>query len=249
MAPLEDGVDISKYMVHSRTEIRAILGFMKTNKTQVSVSFNDGEDFFLSSVVGITADGSEFMLDAGSDEVMNKRVLRTDKLICDSNQGNVKIHFVLQGVDPTKHEGHSAFLANVPESLVRLQRREFLRLTPPVVNPLKCEIPIQDADGSTRFITATVADISAGGLSLVLPPDEPQFETDMLLAKCCLDLPDIGKVVTTMRVRSVYDMTLANGKVLKRSGCQFIKLPDAMASLIQRYIIQVERDRRARGNR
>jgi len=42
-------------------------------------------------------------------------------------------------------------------SQVRLQRRDFFRLKPPVANPLKCQIPILAADGSNRLIAATVA--------------------------------------------------------------------------------------------
>ena len=248
-SPLENDEDLSKYTVTSRTEIRAVLKYLKVNNTRVSVYFNHGETFFLSAVVAISADESELIIDAGSDDAVNRRALNADKLICHSSQGNIKIHFVLDGVDPTKYEGRHAFLGNVPESLVRLQRREHLRLTPPVANPLKCNIPIKEADDSTRFIDATIADISAGGLALVLPPGEQQFETDMLLSNCLIDLPNVGRVTTTIRVCSAYDVTLANGKILKRSGCQFIKLPDAMASLIQRYIIQVERERRNRGNR
>jgi len=248
ISPLDDEA-FSKYTVDSATEIRAVLNFLRASNERVTVYLNHGEEFFLTSVVALSADGSELILDASSDEITNKRILRADKLICNSSQSKVKIHFIVHGVDPTKFEGRSAFLGNLPEALIRLQRREFLRLSPPVANPLKCSIPLQDADGATRFIEATVADLSEGGLALVLPPGEPALQTEMLLSDCRIDLPNIGKVTATMRVRSAYDVTLPNGKILKRSGCQFIKLPDAIASLIQRYIIQLERERRARGNR
>ena len=244
---LEDDALSSKYTIHSKSEILHILNSMKASNALVTVHFNQSKDFLLTSLVRISPDGSDVVLDAGSNAEMNKRLLLTDQLTCNSSQGKVKIRFVLDGVDPTKFEGRSAFLANVPETLVRLQRRDFYRLTTPVASPIKCHIPILEADGSARFITSTVVDISGGGLALVLPPEEHVFETDRLLANCRVDLPNIGKLTATMRVRSVCDVALASGKILKRTGCQFIRLPDAMGSTIQRYIIHMERERNAKG--
>jgi len=245
---LEDDEDLySKYTVHSKTEILLILNAMRASNTLVTAHFNHGKEFLLTSVVGVSADGNDLILDVGSNAEINKRVLQTDKLACNSSHGKVKIQFIINGVDPTKFEGRNAFLGNVPETLIRLQRRDFYRMSTPVASPLKCHIPLQESDGSTRFIVATVVDVSGGGLALVLPQEEHQFDTDMLLSACRIDLPKIGTVTATMRVRSNYDVTLASGKILKRSGCQFVKLPDSMASMIQRYIIQVERERKARG--
>lgn len=82
-----------------------------------------------------------------------------------------------------------------------------------------------------------------------MPPGEPRLEADTLLANCRIELQHIGKVIATMQVCSAYDVTLVSGKILKRSGCQFIKLPDAMASLIPRYIITVDREHRNRGEK
>lgn len=247
--PLDDDEELRKYTVEAKTEIAAVFNFLRTNNERVTVYFHHGDDFFLSSVVAITADGSELVLDACSDDEKNKRVLRAEKLTCISSQGKVKIQFVVHGVDPTKFEGRSAFLGNVPEALVRVQRREFLRMKPPVANPLKCDILIQEADGSSRSIIASVADISAGGVALVLPANEPHLEIGALLSNCLIDLPNVGKVKAAIQVCSAYDVHLGSGKILKRSGGKFIKLPDAMTSLIQRYIIQVDRERRSRSDR
>jgi len=59
---------------------------------------------------------------------------------------------------------------------------------------------------------------------------------------CC---PEIGNIVATMEIRNVFEVTLRNGLKSKRAGCQFINLSANMQSMIQRYIIKVERERRA----
>jgi c-di-GMP-binding flagellar brake protein YcgR len=78
------------------------------------------------------------------------------------------------------------------------------------------------------------------------PPEGIEFETDHLFDNCRIDLPDVGTITATLRVRSVFEFTLRSGVRSKRAGCQFIDLPGPMMTLIQRYIIRVERERKAR---
>lgn len=47
----------------------------------------------------------------------------------------------------------------------------------------------------------------------------------------------------TLRIQSTFEVTLKNGNKSLRSGCQFINLHPSMQSLIQRYIIKLERKR------
>jgi len=47
-------------------------------------------------------------------------------------------------------------------------------------------------------------------------------------------------------VRTTFDVTLKNGRLTHRAGCEFIDLPPSIETAIQRYIIQVERERRNR---
>ena len=47
----------------------------------------------------------------------------------------------------------------------------------------------------------------------------------------------------TLRIQNTFEVTLKNGHKSKRSGCQFVDLQPAMQSLIQRYILKLERER------
>lgn len=238
--------DYSKYEVHSRTEILSILRGMQQQGSLITFYFNQGYDFLLTSLLDISADGKTLVFDYGSNTEMNRRVLQTDKINCVSSKEKVKIHFVLHGVDPVKFEGRDAFLGNVPDSLVRLQRREFYRMSMPVANPIKCQIPLPQRDGSIRSIEAVLVDISGGGVGLTVPPDNGIFKVNAEFANVSISLPNAGLISATMRVRNLYDVTMPNGRIHQHAGCQFIKLPGPMITLIQRYIIQVERERKAR---
>jgi c-di-GMP-binding flagellar brake protein YcgR len=52
--------------------------------------------------------------------------------------------------------------------------------------------------------------------------------------------------VTTLQIRNLQDITLANGETIRRLGCLFIDLPKSMMSAVQRYITKLERQQNAK---
>jgi len=72
------------------------------------------------------------------------------------------------------------------------------------------------------------------------------FEADMEFPNCVVDLPEIGVITVTLKVRNLYEITLRSGQRSKRSGCQFVNLIPAAQNIIQRYITKIERERKAR---
>ena len=238
--------DYSKYEVRSRTEILGILRGMREQGSLITFYFNHGYDFLLTSLVAISPDSKTMVFDFGSNTEMNRKALQTDKINCVSTKEKVKIQFTLNGVDPVKHEGRDAFLGDVPDSLIRLQRREYYRLTTPMANPIKASIPLSQDDGSIKSLQVVVVDVSGGGIGLNVPPDNLSLKMDAEFFGVTINLPNVGIVSADMRVRNLYDVTMPNGKIHQRAGCQFISLPGPMMTLIQRYIIQIERERKAR---
>lgn len=240
---LEPG-DYSQYLLNSKNEILFVLRPLVPEGARITVYFNEGRDFLLTTLVAIGDD--HLVLDYGSDAAMNRKALETDKLFCATQHENVKIQFILRGVTQISYEGRPAFRAAFPDTLLRLQRREFFRLTVPIARPLRCILPYQKADGSRAQIEVKVVDISGGGLAIMAPPEGIGFEADAEFPNCRIELPEVGIVVATMKVCNVFEITLRNGSHVKRAGCQFKNLPGPMLTLVQRYIIKVERERKAR---
>ena len=79
-----------------------------------------------------------------------------------------------------------------------------------------------------------------------MPPDNASLKIDAQFFGVTLNLPNVGIISADMKVRNLYDVTMPNGKIHQRAGCQFLKLAGPMMTLIQRYIIQIERERKAR---
>jgi len=234
------------YEISFRIEILSILCGMCEQGSLITFFFNRGYDFLLTTILNISADGRTMLLDQGGDMKMNRKLLLTDRIICQARKDKVKIQFILPGVAPVKHEGRGAFLAAVPDSLIRLQRRTYYRLPTPKANPLTAIIPLRQEDGVMLFLRAGVTDISGGGMGLSVPPGNPRMEKDALLFGVTFTLPEIGNVIVDVHVRNIHDEAMPNGKIHQRVVCQFVNLPNPTLNLIQRYIFRVQRERIAR---
>jgi c-di-GMP-binding flagellar brake protein YcgR len=240
-----DDASNDDYMLRSKSEVLTILRSMLKYGTLITVHFNQGQDFLMTSLLNIAADGKSLVFDVGSNAEMNKRALASDKLICISNLEKVRIQFVLHGIDLIEYEGRPAFLADVPKALLRLQRRENFRLALPLLQRIKCIIPLKNSAGSMIHMEANILDISGGGIGIIAQSADVELEAGMLIPDCRIELPNVGTILTSLRVRSVFEVTSRNGVRSKRSGCQFIDLSGQMQILIQRYIIKMERERKA----
>jgi c-di-GMP-binding flagellar brake protein YcgR len=246
---LEQSDDYSRFLLHSKSEILAILRALMQKRALITVYFNKGHSFLLSSIIALNADTHTFVLDTGSNDEMNRKALLADHLIFTSLIDKVKIQFNLDGIAQTQADGRPAFLAGLPETLLRLQRREYFRLATPVAKPVKLNTSLRCADASMVCVELPLMDISGGGVGLSATPDQAAlFHRGDTLNECKVMLPDEGMLVATLCVRNLIDLTRHNGSHVFRIGCEFMSLSAARLSLVQRYITRVERERRAREN-
>ena len=129
----------------------------------------------------------------------------------------------------------------IPQALLRLQRREYFRITTPLTRPLVCVLGAQNAP-SGEEIEAVIVDISCGGVALVDPGAPPYFEIGARLSGCRIPLPEIGAVGADIVVKSTTEVTLKNGNIQRQAGCEFVGMRERDRNLIQRYINRLERE-------
>jgi c-di-GMP-binding flagellar brake protein YcgR len=233
------------YLLHSATEIQFVLRDLTRATDLITAYFNGGDDFLLTALLAV--DDKGIVLDYGASDETNRKALAARKMILIATHDRVKIQFAVSGVVETQHEGRPAFRAPLPQKLLRLQRREYYRLMAPVAYPLKCELTLLQEDGTPRNIEAQVVDISGGGIAVMTAPSGFKFSVGQHFESCTLELPDIGTIRAELRVCNLFDVTLRNGSRSKRCGCQFMNLSAAMVTMVERYIMKVERERKARG--
>jgi c-di-GMP-binding flagellar brake protein YcgR len=239
-------IDNKDYTLRNPSDVLGVLRALQSRAALMTAYFNQGADFMMTALLKVIPETNTLILDVGSDTEVNRRALASERLIVVSNLDKVKIQFVLRGIRSLQYENRPAFSADIPATLIRLQRREFYRFVMPVLHPLLCNVPLKTYDGTEKFAEASIVDISGGGVGLIAKPEALPLASDLLLPDCRIDLPGIGHILATLRVRSVFDITLRSGAQHKRAGCQFVDLPGPMQMLLQRFIIKAERERKAR---
>jgi c-di-GMP-binding flagellar brake protein YcgR len=232
--------DDSRFLVNNALEIVRTLRGLSNRNEMVSAFFNAGNDLMLTSVLDVRPENNAMMLDVGSNDALNKRILKAEKIIFITALDNVKIQWVSNQIVADTFDGRDAFRIAVPNQILRLQRRECYRLNTPLVSPLKCQIPT----GQDVSVEVALADISVGGIGVVIPQlTEVTFEVGTVFPGCRIELPGVGVAEFTISIQSTWEVTMKNGHKSMRAGCKFIDMRPGIQSLIQRYIIKLERER------
>lgn len=233
--------DDNPFLLRAKGEIVYHLKAVAAEHALVAAHYGQANEFLLTTLLAV--DDRQLHLDVGKDPETNRRLLAADRIVCVTHHDKVKIQFALRRLDNVTLQGRTAFRADIPERMLRLQRREYFRLVTPAARPLRCHIPMP---GGAPSMVATVLDISGGGLAVVVPPDGLDFAPGTVFRGCRIDLPEVGTLAVDLRVMNLFEVTLKNGVQVMRSGCQFERLPGPMLTLVQRYILKVERERKAR---
>lgn len=242
----EDAGDESPYLLHSRIDIAAVLRDIVRTRGLASVHFAASQDSLLTPLLAIDSGAGEIVFDCSGSERLNQAILHAPKLLFVSSHEKVKVRFTTGPARLVQHEGAAAFAVRMPESMLRLQRREFYRALAPVARPVHCVIPVSEGTG-VRRIETRLHDISQGGVAVVAQPGDLPADIGAVYTGCEIVLPDTGKIVVTLRVANMIPMTLLNAKQMLRVGCQFLHPTMPTLALVQRYMMKLERERRARG--
>ena len=231
----------AKYLVSSRQEIVQILRALSRQNEMVTAYFNLGSEFLLTSIIAADSASDYLVVDCGSETQTNQRALKADKIVFVTNLDRIKIQFSTMALTQIDYEGRPAFRVALPKSLLKLQRREYYRLIAPMRAAIHCIIP--DLGGAQYEIP--VVDISVGGVGLSGLPTEAPLENGQLLEQCRILLPEEGTVLSSLEVRNQQQITLRSGEPVLRAGFYFVRIPPAHQAMIQRYIIRIDRERRA----
>lgn len=232
----------SRYAVRNPREILQLLRAL-TEKRVLITAHLDERTSFLTVLLALDASGTSVVLDAAPETHINQRVVAAAELVCTTRLNNVQVQFSLSAIQAIRYDDRPALRANLPASIVRLQRREFFRLAAPRLAPLVCKIMENQPDGRKKLVSVRILDISGGGLAILVPPQELHFEVGMDFDHCSLVLPDGEPLPIRLTVRNVFDINQPDGAKAQRAGCQFVGLPSAVMTRLQRYLFKLERER------
>lgn len=240
--------DFNQYRVQSRREIIALIRAMQNRNQLVTLLINGGSDAVVTSILDIDEDENLVIIDRAPSNSLNERILASKKVSFESVLDSIRILFPATGLSACLYDDLPALCMDLPSSLVRLQRREYYRVPTPVATPVRCRIDIvtEEEPDVPMTIVTVLANISAGGLALVDEKKIIETTIGIVFDVCRLELPGAPPIDLKLQIRNSQELTYANGKSVRRLGCQFVNPSKAVEAAVQRYITKLERDQNAR---
>ena len=231
------------FMVGSRLEMTHILHAIMRDAALVTVMV-DANDFFLTSILAIEEETDSLYLERGRGRSHLSSAFKNRWLSCSTTLDKVKIRFTCEGIEAVTYDGNEAYRIALPAEMLRIQRREYYRMPLPVISPVKCRIS-NNEKLIEPGVELNLCDISCGGIAVQAPP--AVFTPD--LGTCYhgdVRLPGTPGLRVVLQSRNSFMITLPNRKTTQRSGFAFVNPPESLLALVQRYILNLERQRRTR---
>jgi len=237
--------DWHDYAVRSPREILTLLRGIGERNQLIRMLIQGDADACVTSILDVDAERGILILDCSVNPGQNRRVAGATRISFETTLDKIRILFASDKVEETTYENGPALKMAIPDSMIRLQRREYYRMPTPVSTPVRVIIPIPaDLGGGSNVFP--LADISCGGIALMDNKLLLESRIGNNYEGCRIDLPEIGMVMTTLQIRNVLDLTLLNSKTNRRLGCEFIDISRGALAAVQRYITKLERERNAR---
>jgi c-di-GMP-binding flagellar brake protein YcgR len=238
--PEPDSPELERFAIYSRVEIAATLRQLIEENVLVTAYFDEGPGFVVTALLAVNADFEELVFDSAPDEVGQRRLLASKQIVFVGFLESIKVQFVARLAEAAMFEGRPAFRVRMPETLLRLQRRDFFRVRPPMSKPATCLVPY--AGDSKQYESLRVLDLSVGGLAVMSYPEKFELPTNQVIDNCFLDLPGIGSISVSINVRHV-DRVPKDDKA-RRCGCEFVDMSAQSRVMLQRYVNKIDADQR-----
>lgn len=242
-ASLGDDEIEERYFLLGQMEILNVLNELILRREPVTVYFNGGRDFFLTTLLEARPDAVIF--DPSGDLKANMRLPQSPHSVFVARLNGVRVQFAAKQSRSFLWGGSDAFWVPLPERVVRLQRRESYRILLPVAQPLMVKFFTDDGLVQGEW---PAHDLSVTGLGIAMSK-LPQIELYQRVARVTLMLPKQRGIDCAAVVRHVTPVSGRTISISHRVGIAFDDLPPAMGVGIQRYITKIEHERRRMGKK
>jgi flagellar brake protein len=242
--PEPESPELERFAVYSKVEIAAMLRNLANEGVLLTAYFDGDPGFLVTVVLEVNADFEEVIFDNAVDPIAQKRLLASKHIVFVGFLEHIKVQFVAHLAEATTQDNRPAFRIRMPESLLRLQRRDFFRVRPPMSKPAKCLVPY--SQDSKQYEQLRILDLSVGGMAVMSYPEKFDLPTGKVIENCYLDLPGVGSIGVSMTVRHI-DAVPKDEKA-RRCGCEFVDMPPASRVMLQRYINQIDAENRKVAN-
>ena len=227
-----------KFYVHDAGEIRHHLKRLAGDRCALSVRADSSADGMATMLLQV--EGDALWIDVPSTRRMLDAWMGAHLLRIEGSIDRAALRFSSGPARLDEHEGKPALRVPIPERMLYLQRREFMRREPPP-GSLACHLLLEDG----REIQASIRDIGGGGLAVVATRSAVEFKVGEVLTGCRIELPELGEVEVNLQIRHVVVRSHL-GLDAAQAGCEFVDLNASAQRKLFRYLMQLDRDQLAR---
>ncbi len=218
--------------------LRRLMG----RKDNLTVESNQRPDRIVTRILAVDQLAGTFTYDASPDETHNRCLLEAQENYFSGSQDGVRIQFVVEQARGIEFEGMFAFCAPLPQSLYRVQRREFFRANAPLVESYVCSVVLPDQ----HQVRLEIVDLSLDGVGLrAKDPALGVLEIGSALDTAVLNFGIRGKIETGLSITYLRNLRDAEHPAY-RIGCRFVRFPKSKEQELQRLITYLELARRGR---
>ena len=239
--------NLEQYRIRSRREIIRLLDSIKNQRELVKMSGSEAPDAILTSILAIEEGEDCMVVDAAPMQTQNHRLLSSERISFETKLDQVRVMFSTDKAEFCKYEDYSALRVPLPESAIRIQRRDSYRVNIPLASPVQCTFPPPGSEEKPiiKPVALTMLNVSMGGIAVADENNVLDGTLGILYKNCSIAL--LGTSVTvSLEIRNVASIKLPNGKAIRHIGCRFTNTSNSVLTLVQRYILKLERDQNAK---
>lgn len=233
--------NVEEFTITSKTEIVFYLRQLINDGERISITFSEGRETFLTVLLALDEDKNLLVFDWGGSEDANKLFLKSPRNFFVATPQGVRNQFITGPAREVVHNKRKAFAVALPDKYVRLQRREYFRLSLPITRRLPCSF----TDQQNRAWDVPIVDISLGGVGLEVTAPEAPFQIGDILPAAKINMEGFGVLGADLKVHFLGENHRVDKKIW-RIGCSFVKLSGAQENHIQRFITHIQREEWAR---
>lgn len=235
-ASLED------FRITNPREVGSVLRQLMNRKDFLTVECSGRPHRIVTRILEVDLNVGIFIYDCSADQTYNQFLLDSEQSFFSATQNGVRIQFVNGRAQQHEFEGGFAFRSQIPESLYRMQRREFFRVETPLMEPYLCTVQLPDK----RQIVLDIYDLSLNGVGLRSKDTTLDgLSIGTSLTNAVLDCSKLGTMETDLKIAYLHNIRGHSDSIL-HFGCRFVNFAKSKESVLQRMINFLELARRGR---
>lgn len=233
--------DDDPFRITASREIIALLRSIEKSKSLIRMHDRRNNTAIITTLLELDTHNNAIIIDSAPDQALNNRLTALNEIFFETSLDRVHVKFTTTEITQCLHDNQPALRMAIPTEVSRVQRRDFFRIATPVVNPIRCVVPLPKGS-NPGTASLPLDDISVGGIAIFDDGQLLDHTVGAIYNDCVIDLPGVGAITVNLSLAHAQTVNLPNDKTRHRLGCEFAAPSGATLNLVQRYVAALERE-------